>query len=155
AQYEYTRDFLSLAVTSTDAEFAKQQTQTRLKEHLQKLRERYESDLFLFGFYPTENEYLSNDLRLYLFSSFSTRLDVREVHTDQSTEVETLLKQIDGIALNSGDLVTPYIGVTTIDTELAGHSLVALGVDQNSPASRAGIQEGDAIISIGGQPAIS
>jgi hypothetical protein len=144
-----------LQALTSDAELAKQQVQSSLRKYQQEMRDRFESDLFLFGFFQNETDYLSNNLRLYLFSSFSTKPDIREIRTDRNGELAAVVKQIDQTLLKPESLLRPYLGMTTVETDLPGHSLVVLRVDQASPAARVGIAEGDAIMGVNGQPASS
>ena len=112
--YDYTKDFLAAARSG----------KTSLAPRLKEMKDRFGTELFLFGDFPTEGDYLSNTLRFYVFSSFTNRADLRSVQLDNPGSIESLLKELDSVSLSQPDLFRPYIGLTTLDTELAGRELV-------------------------------
>jgi hypothetical protein len=145
SRYEYTRDFL-LGTTGAVSPVRGSPIQ-RLTE----MKDRFGTELFLFGYFPTELDFLSNKIKFYLFSSFTTRPDIREVQLDKPESVDAFFKELDSAVLTDADLLKPYIGLTALDTQLTGHEVVVLKVDDGGPAALAGLQKDDVILSINGE----
>lgn len=144
ATYEFARDFLLGAAGATPVKWIPSQ---RLKE----MGERFASEILVFGYFPTELDYLSSKIKFYVFSTFTTRPDIREVQLDKPESIQAFFKELDSVVLSNADLFRPYIGVTALDTELKGHEVVVLKVDEGGPAGREGLQKGDIILSINGE----
>jgi hypothetical protein len=144
-QYEYMKEFVADAASGKGG----------LDQRLKTLKERFNSDLFLIGYFPTENAYLSNTLTFFLFSTYSANPDVRQVDANRPGALETFFKELDSVTLSPADLFRPYLGLSTLDTLLTGHELVVLSVDAGGPAAKAGIARGDTILSMNGAPGTS
>jgi hypothetical protein len=144
-RYEYTRDFLMGATGAVSP------VRGSPLQRLSEMKDRFGTELFLFGYFPTELDFLSNKMKFYLFSSFTTKPDIREVQLDKAESVDNFFKELDSAVLTDAALSKPYIGLTALDTELAGHGVVVLKVDDGGPAARAGLQKDDVILSINGE----
>ena len=144
-RYEYTRDFL-MGATGASAAGRVNPTQ-RLSE----MKDRFGTELFLFGYFSTELDFLSNKMKFYLFSSFTTKPDIREVQLDNADSIDGYFKDLDAAVLTDAALSKPYIGLTALDTDLAGRAVVVLKVDEGGPAAAAGLQKDDVILKINGE----
>jgi len=141
-RYEYTRDFLMGATGAVSP------VRGSPSQRLSEMKDRFGTELFLFGYFPTELDFLSNKIKFYLFSSFATKPDIWPVELDKPENIDAFFKALDSAVLTDAELFKPYIGLTALDTQLTGHEVVVLKVDEGGPAAQAGLRRDDVILSI-------
>ncbi|HSR66861.1 MAG TPA: PEGA domain-containing protein [Acidobacteriota bacterium] len=149
SKYEYTLDFLRQSFSPGKSGAIGSAL------HLQALRDRFDSDLFLFAYFPSERDFLANRLSFLLFSTLSSRADRRVVDAYSAQEISRFLTVVDSTALRPEDLFRADLGLQTIDTLLKGRELTVAVVDPQGPAAQAGLQSGEAIVRVDGQAATS
>lgn len=150
-QYEYWKDFVTLASRSPNSE----EDKGKLLAHLQKMKERYAADLILYGYFPTLKDYLAGNIQLYLFSPPNPKPDLRVAEYNAEASLSSYAQALDARSIGDAALFRGWIGLRTVDTEVDGHELIVVQALPFGPAETSDLKPGDRIVSVDGQAANS
>jgi len=146
-RYEYWKDFVALASRPVSSEDDKK----KILVHLQQMKERYGAHMMLFGYFPTQKDYLAGSMQLYLFSPQNPKPDVHTVEYNATAQMADYARRLDARSFQTASLFRGWIGLRTVDTKVVGHELIVVQVLPFSPGEAAGLKPGARIVSVDGK----